>query len=116
MPVHGPACACAVPMAVSLSPESFELDVRDFITDKHRLHELPAWTALEAERDLDRHEAFPDWLDRAFRACLDPRRRDEVMADVIVVLESRISHSAGRFSSPAAKPTGWLTTPSRDAG
>jgi hypothetical protein len=115
MPVHGPACACAVPMAVSLSPESFELDVRDFIDDKHRLHEIPAWTAMENERDEDRHEAFPAWLDRACRACLDPALHDKVIADVIVVLESRIAHSAGRFSAPSAKATGWLTTPSRDA-
>jgi hypothetical protein len=109
MPIHGTGCACSTPMSIAVDPKSFELDVLDFVTEKHALDDWTGWSrALEVREGAEAGE-FTAWLLATCSATLDEQLERRVIDDVIVVLKSRIEHATGRFASPSVKGAGWLT-------
>lgn len=115
-PVHGTGCGCASSVVFRLTPEMFELDVLDYVTAKESLEGHRAWNDAVAARESGRVGAFPSWLAAALDTALPVSRHDAVIGHVIVVLQGRIEHAAGRLQPASAKAPGWLAAPPPSAG
>jgi hypothetical protein len=108
-PMHSPACGCAVPSSVRLEPEHVELDILDYIADKHELHRYTGWADALASRAASRQASFPVWLESLRGLQLFPAALwAGVMADVTGVLDSMTSHAANRLVPSGALEKGWL--------
>lgn len=108
-PMHSPACGCAVPSSIRLEPEHVELDILDYVADKHGLHLYAGWADALASRAALRQASFPVWLESLRGLQLIPASLwAAVMADVAGVLGSMTSHAANRLVPSTALEKGWL--------
>jgi hypothetical protein len=107
-PVHNAACGCAVPAAVRLDARTLELDLLDYVEERHALHAMPAWQQSRARRSEAPAGSFPDWLASLNGDCLAPELYRQVAADLAGSLQSIAEHAAGRLTPAAAKTPGWL--------
>jgi hypothetical protein len=107
-PVHNPACGCAVPAAVRLDARTLELDLLDYVEERHALHSIPAWQQALARRGEAPAGSFPDWLESLNGGCLEPEVYRQVTADLAATLQSIAEHAAGRLVPAAAMTSGWL--------
>jgi hypothetical protein len=107
-PIHNSSCGCAVPAAVRLDPETLELDLIDYVAEKHQLERLPEWRDAVSLRARARSNSFPDWLQSLGNGCLEVSLHLKVMADVSNTLRSMAEHAAGRLAPVEALKPGWL--------
>ncbi|MES2415643.1 MAG: hypothetical protein V4614_17760 [Pseudomonadota bacterium] len=109
-PMHSPACGCAVPSSIRLEPRDIELDLLDYVEDKHDLRRYPGWVNALASRAESHTTSFPVWL--AFlhgQQLLPSALWDSVVTDIAGSLDSMTSHAANRLVPSGALEKGWLT-------
>jgi hypothetical protein len=107
-PIHNSGCGCSVPSAVRLDPETLELDLIDYVEEKHKLERFPEWRDAVSLRDRARSSSFPDWLQSLGNGCLEVSLHLKVMADVSNTLRSMADHAAGRLAPVETLKPGWL--------
>jgi hypothetical protein len=107
-PMHSPGCSCAAPAAIHLDPGTLELDLLDYLEDKHGLGEHPAWREALAQRAAAPAQGFPDWLASLRGICVPDELHAQLVDDTAAVLRSMTAHAAGRLAPPASLGRGWL--------
>ena len=108
-PMHSPACGCAVPSSIRLDAGHVELDILDYVEDKHDLARYAGWMNARQSRAESRNAAFPAWLESLGALNLMPAVLwKAVVADVARVLDSMASHAANRLVPAGALEKGWL--------
>ena len=109
-PMHSPACGCAVPSAIRLDPSHVELDILDYVEDRHQLDGNLDWVAARAARAESAGVGFAAWLESMrVRELLPEATWDHVIADVVHVLEGMASHAANRLAPASSLEKGWLS-------
>ncbi len=93
-PMHNATCGCAMSVAVRLDPRHLELDLLDYVEEKHALRFDPAWRSALGTRSTA--ASFPAWLAAVGEHGL--LREDAwnlVVVDIVGVLDSMLEHRGG---------------------
>ncbi len=107
-PIHSANCGCSVPSAGFLNAENLELDLLDYVEDKHGLQSNAAWVQARADREAARVGGFAEWLSAIDAGILDDSMYEVVIGDIRASLDSIAAHSAGRLTPAANLQSGWL--------
>lgn len=107
-PMHNVACGCFVPSAIRIDGLSLELDLIDYVEDKHALNQISTWKKALENRSEKRDRSFPDWINSLKGQCLSFELHDFVIADITKTLSSMVEHSARRLAPIDSMSQGWL--------
>lgn len=107
-PLHNTACGCSVPSAGFLKAGDLELDLLDYVEEKHQLQNNVAWFEARIARETLKTCAYPEWMDNLRSDVLPEGLFDLVLMDLRVTLESIAAHSTGRLAPAASLQSGWL--------
>ena len=107
-PLHSMSCGCSVPSAGFLKAGDLELDLLDYVEDKHQLQNIVAWNEARTARETSMVGAYPEWMWSLRGAVLSEQLFEMVVSDLQATLESITAHAMGRFAPAGSLQTGWL--------
>ncbi len=107
-PLHNTACGCSVPSAGFLKAGDLELDLLDYVEEKHQLHNIVAWCEARIAREQLKTCAYPEWIDTLRNNILPEGLYDQVLMDMRATLESIAAHASGRLAPASSLQSGWL--------
>lgn len=108
-PMHSPACGCAVPSSIRLDANHVELDILDYVEEKHDLRRYADWVKARQLRVESCHTGFPAWLEFLYAQHFMPEEIWEcVLANISATLGSMASHAANRLVPAGSLEKGWL--------
>ena len=107
-PLHNTSCGCSVPSAGFLKAGDLELDLLDYVEEKHQLQNNLAWCNARIAREKLKTSAYPDWMNTLRSDVLPESLYDLILKDLQATLESITAHSTGRLAPVASLQSGWL--------
>lgn len=90
-PLHNATCGCAMSVTVRLDPHHLELDILDYVEEKHALRFHPAWIRARGTRSAA--ASFPAWVASVERhGGLEDDAWQRVVSDIAAVLATMVEH------------------------